>query len=212
MELKLHFLEYPGSMLSDRDIKLAISSGYLQIKSPIELCIQPASLDVHLARTISFISRRRLRNSAIDLKKPVEDFMDYEEIDPVEGLTLHPREFILGVTREWFGFTSQICGDLDGKSSLGRLGLVVHSTAGFFDPGFEGHGTLEITNLTERPLIIYPNIPVGQMRFSVLTSPSEKVYGDQSLGSKQYKNPYSQDPRPKPSEYYKNFFKDRKND
>lgn len=205
MESTLHFLKYPGSMLSDRDIRLAIDSGYIQVESPTELCIQPASLDVHLASTIAFISRGRLKNSAIDLKKPVEDFMEYAEIDPIEGLALHPREFILGVTRECFSFPAQISGNLDGKSSLGRLGLVVHSTAGFFDPGFCGHGTLEITNLTERPLIIYPDMPIGQMRFSVLTSPSERVYGDKSLGSKQYKNPYSLDPKPKSSEYWKNF-------
>ncbi len=205
MESKLHFLKYPGSMLSDRDIRLAIDSGYIQIESPTELCIQPASVDVHLASTIAFISRGRLKNSAIDLKKPVEDFMEYAEIDPIEGLALHPREFILGVTRESFSFPDQLAGNLDGKSSLGRLGLIVHSTAGFFDPGFCGHGTLEITNLTERPLIIYPDMPIGQMRFSVLSSPSERVYGDKSLGSKQYKNPYSLNPGPKSSEYYKNF-------
>ncbi len=202
---ELHFLKYPGAVLSRPDIKLAIDSGLIEIKAPCALDIQPASLELHLARTLAFISRGRVREAAIDLKKPVEDFYDYEVIDPVRGHAIHPREFFLGVTREWIGFPAQLIGNLDGKSSLGRLGFVVHATAGFFDPGFRGHGTLEITNLTERPIIVYPNMPVGQMRFSILSSPADVLYGDPSLGSKRYSNEYSEDPRPIPSEYWKNF-------
>jgi dCTP deaminase len=205
MKEELDFLNSHGSVLSRLDIKRAIDSEYLGIKAPCPLDIQPASLELHLARTVAFISRSRVRDSAIDLKMPVEDMMDYEIIDPVKGLTIHPREFWLGVTREWFHFPAQLIGNLDGKSSLGRLGFVVHATAGFFDPGFTGHGTLEITNLTERPITVYPNIPVGQMRFTVLSSPTDVLYGDAQMGSKQYNNPYTEDPRPKASEYYKNF-------
>ena len=202
---KLPFLKYQGAILSDADIQLAVDSGLLEIK-PFDISsLQPASLDVHLAKTVAFIDRGKLHDAAIDLKKPVDEYMKYEEIDLLEGLIVHPREFLLGVTMEWFKFPTQIIGNLDGKSSLGRLGFVVHSTAGFFDPGFAGHATLEITNLTERPLKIYPNIPVGQMRFSVMTSPAKKVYG-KLLGSK-YFNPFSKNPKPIPSQYWKNFKK-----
>lgn len=198
-------LNFSGAVLSDRDMKAAIAEGLLRIDSPTELRIQPASLDVHLARGIAFFSRSRIRDAKIDLRRPVEDFMSYEDMDPNTGYNLHPREFILGVTRECFGMPPELCGSLDGKSSLARLGLLIHATGGFVDPGFKGHITLEMTNITERPITIYPYMPVGQMRFSVLSSPAEVVYGSPSLNSKQYRNPFSDDPKPKPSEYYKNF-------
>lgn len=204
-ETELEFLKLSGAMLSDRDIRRAVEANYLQIKSPCELAIQPSSLDVHLGKTIAVFSRRRVRNGAIDLKKPVDSFIDFEEIDEEKGSILHPREFVLGVTREWFGMPAQLSANVDGKSSLGRLGLVIHATAGFVDPGFGGHITLEITNLTEQPIIIYPNIPVGQMRFNVLTSPAEHCYGEKILGSKKYVNGYTEDPKPILSQYWKNF-------
>lgn len=194
----------PGS-LSSRDIRRCIEVGYLGVKSPAELDIQAASIDVSVARTIAQFSRNKFDEGCIDLKKPVDNLMEFIVMDPVKGFMLHPREFILGVTREWFDIPSRLEGKLDGKSSLGRLGVVVHVTAGYFDPGFAGHGTLEITNLTERPVRIYPNIPIGQMRFSTLTSEPENVYGDKALGSKSYKNPYTEDPKPIPSEYWKNW-------
>lgn len=203
----LSFLQYPGAVLSDRDIKAAIKAGYIEVKSFHPLDIQPASLDVHLASTIATFSRRRAKAAAIDVKQPVDEFMEYEEINPKRGTILHPREFILGVTLEWFHLPDQIILNVDGKSSLGRLGLVIHATAGFVDPGFKGHITLEITNLTEQPLIIYPNMPVGQVRFSVLTSPAEHEYGSAVLGSKKYLNEYSKSPKPIASQYWKNFKK-----
>lgn len=200
---KLHFLKYPGAILSDQDILLAVENGLLEVKPFDSKSLQPASLDCHLAKTVAFIDRGKLQDGVIDLKKPVDELMKYEEIDLLKGLIIYPREFLLGASVEWFKFPAQIIGNLDGKSSLGRLGFVVHSTAGFFDPGFAGHATLEITNLTERPLKIYPHIPIGQMRFSVLTSKAKKVYG-KALGSK-YFNPFSKNPRPVPSQFWKNF-------
>lgn len=202
---KLPFLTNSGAILSDQDIKLGVENGLLEIE-PFDInSLQPASLDVHLAKTVAFIDRGKLRDGVIDLKKSVDKLMKYEEIDPLEGLIIHPREFLLGVTVEWFKFPAQIIGNLDGKSSLGRLGFVVHSTAGFFDPGFKGHATLEITNLTERPLKIYAGIPVGQMRFSVMTSPAKNLYS-KAIGSK-YSNSFSKNPKPIPSQYWKNFTK-----
>jgi dCTP deaminase len=198
--------QYQGAVLSDRDIKAAIKNGLMEIKSPYKkLSIQPASLDVHMAKTIMVFSRRRAKNAAIDTKAPVDEFVDYEVLDPKKGTILHPHEFILGVTEEWFGLSNRVIANVDGKSSLGRLGLVIHATAGFIDPGFSGHITLEITNLTDLPMIIYPGMPVGQVRFTILTSPSEHSYGDEALGSKKYPNPFSKNPKPIASQYWKNF-------
>lgn len=202
---QLNFLKSGGTVLSDHDIKLAIKTGYLRLKSPAKLNVQPASIDVHLSPNIIVFARRRIAGGAIDLKKPVEDYLDYEVIDPKRGTVIHPHEFILGVTREWIELPSQLIANVDGKSSLGRLGLVVHATAGFVDPGFAGHVTLEITNLMEQPLILYPNMPIGQIRFTVLTSPADHNYGESSLGSKKYKSNYSDDPKPIASQYWRNF-------
>ncbi len=196
-----------GAILSDHDIKRAIKEGLIDVKAPQKLAIQPASIDVHLAPTIMVFARRRAGDAVIDVKKPVDEFVEYEVINSRKGTVLHPREFILGVTTEWFHLSEHVIANVDGKSSLGRLGLVIHATAGFIDPGFSGHVTLEITNLTEQPLIIYPNMPVGQVRFSLLTSPSDLLYGDPRLNSKKYPNQYSEDPRPIASQYWKNFKK-----
>lgn len=205
MKKTLSFLQSGGTVLSDGDIKQAILSGYIKFKSPYQLKTQPASIDLHLAKTITVFSRRRVKNGAIDLKKPVDEYMEYEILDPEKGAVIHPHEFILGVTEEWVTLPNQILANVDGKSSLGRLGLVIHATAGFIDPGFSGHITLEITNLTEQPLIIYPGMPVGQIRFTVMTSPAELSYGDVKLGSKAYPNKYSKNPKPIASQYWKNF-------
>ena len=201
----LPFLQSGGTTLSDRDIKLAIKSGYIKWKSPHSLITQPASIDLHLAKTIMVFARRRVKNAAIDLKNPVDEFMEYEEIDLKNGTAIHPHEFILGVTEEWIKLPDQILANVEGKSSLGRVGLVIHATAGFIDEGFAGHVTLEITNLTEQPLIIYAGMPIGQIRFTVMTSPADVSYGDPKLGSKKYFNNYSKNPRPIPSQYWKNF-------
>lgn len=195
-----------GSVLSDQDIKKALKEGNLKIEAPHKLSIQPASMDIHLAKTILTFARRRFQGAVIDVKKPIDDYVDYEVLDPKNGTVIHPHEFILGVTTEYFELAPNLIANVDGKSSLGRLGLVIHATAGFIDPGYKGHVTLEITNLTEQPLIIYPNMPVGQIRFTYMASPAQVSYGDPSLGSK-YVNNYSTDPKPIASQYWKNFVK-----
>ncbi|MDO8429340.1 MAG: dCTP deaminase [Candidatus Daviesbacteria bacterium] len=194
-------------ILSDVDIKNALKSGVLEVQPLNGLNIQPSSIDIHLAKTILVFARRRVGEAAIDLKKPVDEFMDYEVIDPKKGGVLHPKEFILGVTEEWVKLPNWLCMNVDGKSSLGRLGLVIHATAGFVDPGFEGHITLEITNFTDLPLIIYPGMAIGQFRFSALMSPAEHIYGEAILGSKKYKNSFSKEPKPIASQYWKNLVK-----
>lgn len=194
-------------VLSDRDIKKAIKEKKLEIKSPYDLKFQPSSLDVHLSKNILTFLRRRVENAVIDVKKPVEDYMEYEVIDEDKGTVIHPHEFILGVTTEWFALSGNLLANVEGKSSLGRLGLVIHATAGFIDPGFSGHITLEITNLTDMPMVLYANMPIGQIRFSQLSSPAEHLYGERILGSKEYKNTYSRNPRPIASQYWKNLQK-----
>lgn len=203
--MDLDFLKSGGTVLSDRDIKKALKIGYLKIKSPGKLNIQPASVDVYIARTILVFDRRRIDNAVIDVKKPIDGYVHLEILDSKKGTVIHPHEFILGVTREWVELPGQLIANVDGKSSLGRLGLVIHATAGFIDPGFSGHVTLEITNLTSQPIVIYPNMPIGQIRFTVLTSPAEHKYGDSKIGSKKYPNAYSEDPKPIASQYWKNF-------
>lgn len=200
----LSFLEQGGSVLSDKDIKRALKGGHLDIKPSRALNIQPSSIDLHLARTVLVFARRRNKEAVIDLKKPVDQYVEYEVLDSKKGGILHPHEFILGVTTEWFRLPAQLLANVEGKSSLGRLGLVIHATAGFIDPGFSGHVTLEITNLTDQPLLIYPQMSIGQIRFSVLTSAAENCYGSAALKSK-YVNDFSKDPRPMPSQYWKNF-------
>lgn len=191
-------------VLSDKDIKKAISEKVLQVKSPFEIPFQPSSIDLHLSKNIMTFARRRAKDFVIDTKKPVDSYVELEVIDKQKGTVIHPREFFLGVTTEWFLLSNNILANVEGKSSLGRLGLVIHATAGFIDPGFEGHITLEITNLTDLPIILYPDMPIAQIRFSLLSSPSIHMYGEKKLGSKGYKNPYSRNPKPIASQYWKN--------
>lgn len=189
-------------VLSDRDIQAALAENALEIRSPRDLRYQPASLDVHVARTIVVFNG--VNNRPIDLRMPTDDFSRYQTIDD-SGLVMQPREFLLGVTVEWFSLSGTLLANIEGKSSLGRLGLIVHVTAGFIDPGFSGHVTLEMVNLNAHPIIIYPGMPVGQIRFSRLQSAPTHMYGEVALGSKGYKNHYSDDPKPIYSQYWKNF-------
>ena len=191
-------------VLSDKDIKKALKEKVLTVKSPGELLFQPSSIDLHLSKNIMTFARRRAKEFVIDTKKPVDSYVELEEMDRVRGTVIHPREFFLGVTTEWFSLSNQVLANVEGKSSLGRLGLVIHATAGFIDPGFEGHITLEITNLTELPIVLYPDMPIAQIRFSMLSSPAEHMYGEKKLGSKAYKNSYSKNPKPIASQYWKN--------
>src|SRR3989344_1661268 len=171
-------------VLSDYDINKALKSGKLFFKSPFVLKIQPSSVDVHLSKNILTFVRRRVKNVVIDTKKPIDAYVAYEVIDDIKGTVIYPHEFFLGVTREWFKLSNELLANVEGKSSLGRLGLVIHATAGFIDPGFAGHITLEITNLTDLPIVLYPDMPIAQIRFTMLSSPAEHVYGEKILGSK----------------------------
>lgn len=136
----------------------------------------------------------------VDLRKPAEDLTELVVLKPNEPFILHPHEFVLGITLERVRLPDNVVGRLEGKSSLGRLGLLIHSTAGFVDPGWNGRLTLELANILNLPITLYPGMPVAQISFMDLTTPVERPYGSPSLLSK-----YQGDTDPMPSKYHLNF-------
>ncbi|HLF77388.1 MAG TPA: dCTP deaminase [Dehalococcoidia bacterium] len=184
------------SVLSDRSIREAIESGRLVIDPWDERYLQPASVDLRLGR--EFRVFRNYRLPYIDPKQEMPNLTDLEVIEGDNPFILHPGEFALAVTVERVEIPDDLVGRLDGKSSLGRLGLIVHSTAGFVDPGFKGRLTLELTNIINLPVALYYNMPVSQISFVELSTPSENPYG--SSGSK-----YQGQSGPEASRYYLNF-------
>jgi dCTP deaminase len=136
----------------------------------------------------------------IDVKQPMEGLTELVEVKEEEAFILHPGEFVLGSTREYVKLPNDLVARLEGKSSLGRLGLLIHSTAGYVDPGFEGHLTLELSNVANLPITIYPNMKIGQISFFKLTSEAENPYGSSAVGSK-----YQGQRGPTPSKYNENF-------
>ncbi len=185
-------------VLSDRDIRTAIEEGDISV-DPFDLSLlQPASIDLRLGK--EFLIFKWAEHICIDVKKPAEDLMERVEIDDDSPFILHPNEFALGVTYERVGVSDSVVGRLEGKSSLGRLGIIIHATAGYLDPGNKLHMTLELHNLGRLPVKLYYRMPIAQMSFSRLTSPAESPYTPDRKGSKYYG-----DTGPKPSLYYKNF-------
>jgi dCTP deaminase len=168
-------------ILSDRSIRDAIESGRLGIVPFDPALIQPSSIDVRLDN--KFLVFRNTKRAFIDVKQPADDLMEMIEVGPEEPMFLHPKEFVLGNTVERVRIPNDLVGRLEGRSSLGRLGVVIHSTAGFIDPAFEGHVTLEISNLANLPIALYPGMRIGQISFSQMTTPAERPYGP-ARGSK----------------------------
>ena len=140
------------------------------------------------------------RNAYIDLAKPLDDITELVEVAETEAFILHPGEFVLGSTLERIRLPDDLVARLEGKSSLGRLGLLIHSTAGFIDPGWDGHVTLELSNVANLPITLYVGMKIGQLSFVQLTEPAENPYGAALLGSK-----YQGQKGPTPSRYWKNF-------
>ena len=169
-------------ILSDRSIKESIESGRIVITPYAEALVQPASVDVRLDGR--FLVFRNYKYSCIDPKDPQQDLTEMIEVAEDEPFIVHPGEFILGSTMERIGLGSDIAAQLGGKSSLGRLGLIVHATAGFIDPGFEGSVTLELSNVANLPIRLYPGMKVGQISFFSLSTPADRPYGHPALGSK----------------------------
>jgi dCTP deaminase len=185
-------------ILSDRDIRSAIASGAIGIEPFDERDVQPSSVDLHVDRF--FRTFHNARHPFIDVKIAMDDLTEVIEVKEEEAFILHPGEFVLGSTMEYVKLPNDLVARLEGKSSLGRLGLLIHSTAGYVDPGFEGHLTLELSNVANLPITIYPNMKIGQISFFQLTSPAENPYGSSALGSK-----YQGQRGPTPSRYYANF-------
>ncbi len=191
-------------VLSDRTIREEISGGRIIVEPLSEDCIQPASVDVHLDRKLLVFKTRRTP-FYIDVKQNSEDLTDMVEIEGDSPFYLHPGEFVLASTLEDITLPDDIVGRLEGKSSLGRLGLLIHSTAGYVDPGWSGHLTLELTNVARLPITLYYNMKIGQISFLRLTSPADRLYGDKGLGSK-----YQGQVDPTASRFYRDFQGERR--
>ena len=185
-------------ILSDRDIRAAIRAGRIGIDPFDEADVQPSSVDLHVDRFVRVF--HNARHPYIDVKKPMEDLTEMVEVKEEEAFILHPGEFVLGSTLEYVRLPVDLVARLEGKSSLGRLGLLIHSTAGYVDPGFEGHLTLELSNVANLPITIYPAMKIGQISFFQLTSEAENPYGSRNVGSK-----YQGQRGPTASRYYENF-------
>ena len=185
-------------ILSDKSIREALAAGRIVIDPLDEAAIQPSSVDLHVDRYFRVFRSHTER--VIDVKKDQESLTELVEINPEEPLILHPGEFVLGSTLERVVLGDDLVGRLEGKSGLGRLGLLIHSTAGFVDPGFAGHLTLELSNVASLPITVYPGMKIGQISFLRMTSPAERPYGSSALGSK-YQNQHG----PTPSRYFENF-------
>ena len=169
-------------LLSDRDIKAQIESGRIGLE-PLEMgLLQPSSMDVRLDKFFRLFDNHKY--PFIDPKEQQDELTRLVEVDPSEPFILHPGEFVLGSTFEFVKLPDDIAARLEGKSSLGRLGLLTHSTAGFVDPGFQGHVTLELSNTATLPIKLWPGMKIGQLCFFQLSSASENPYGSQKYGSR----------------------------
>jgi dCTP deaminase len=169
-------------LLSDRDIKTQLASGRIGLAPSDDAMVQPSSVDVRLDRYF-----RLFDNHKYPFIDPAEDQPELTrliETKPDEPFILHPGEFVLGATYEQVTLPDDVAARLEGKSSLGRLGLLTHSTAGFIDPGFSGHVTLELSNVATLPIKLWPGMKIGQLCFFQLSSPTEKPYGSAEYSSR----------------------------
>ena len=169
-------------VLSDRDIQAAVNAGHLIIEPFAEDALQPASVDIRLGA--EFRVFRNHRDSYIDVREPVANLTELETVEPDQAFVLHPSEFVLGTTLERVQLPDDLVARVEGKSSLGRLGLLVHATAGYVDPGWDGHLTMELSNVANLPIRLYSGMKIGQLSFLRLTSPAERPYGSPELRSK----------------------------
>jgi dCTP deaminase len=188
----------PPMILSDRDLRAEIEAGRLVVEPFDPSALQPSSIDLRVGH--QFRVFHNARYPYIDVRKPLEDLTELVEASQDEPFILHPGEFVLGSTLEIVTLPPDLVARLEGKSSLGRLGLLIHSTAGFVDCGFSGQLTLELSNVANLPITIYPEMRIGQLCVFRLSSPAEKPYGSRDIGSK-----YHGQIGPTPSRYFENF-------
>jgi dCTP deaminase len=171
----------PSSVLSDATIRELIESGRIVIDPWDPSMVQPASVDIRLGNSFRVFHNHRIQS--IDLADPPRDLTEHVEVEEGGQFVIHPGEFVLGRTHELVELPDDIVSRIEGKSSIGRLGLVVHATAGFVDPGFRGTLTLEIANFNSVPIVLRPGLPICQLSFMALDRAAERPYGHPELGS-----------------------------
>ena len=169
-------------VLSDGDIRAEIEAGRIVLDPYVPEAVQPSSVDLHLDNRFRVF--RNSRYPYIDVREEQPELTELVEIRDDEPFILHPGEFVLGSTLERVELPNDLVARLEGKSSLGRLGLLIHSTAGYVDPGWEGNLTLELSNVANLPITLYDGMKIGQISFQRLSSPVEIAYGDSRLGSR----------------------------
>lgn len=185
-------------VLRDKSIREQIEAGRLQVEPFDPAMIQPSSIDVRVDRRFRVFHNARY--PYIDVRREMEGLTELVEVEGDEPFILHPGEFVLGQTLERVTIPDDLVARLEGKSSLGRLGLLIHSTAGFVDAGFSGNLTLELSNVANLPITIYHGMPIGQLSFMRMDGPVETPYGERAVGSK-----YQGQVEPTPSRFHLNF-------
>jgi dCTP deaminase len=173
--------QQPASVLSDGTIRRLVAEERIRIEPWDPLMVQPASVDLKLGSSFRVFHNHRIQT--IDLADPPTGLTEHVEVDADEPFVIHPNEFVLGRTEEHVVLPDDVVARIEGKSSLGRLGLIVHATAGFVDPGFSGTLTLEITNFNSVPIVLRPGLPIAQLSFMTLDRAAERPYGHPDLGS-----------------------------
>jgi dCTP deaminase len=169
-------------LLSDRDIRAELDAGRVLLDPYEPAMIQPSSIDVRLDKFFRLFDNHKY--PVIDPSQEQPELTRLVEVGPEEPFVLHPGEFVLGSTFETVTLPDDVAARLEGKSSLGRLGLLTHSTAGFIDPGFGGHVTLELSNVATLPILLWPGMKIGQLCFFRLSSPTDHPYGSAAYGSR----------------------------
>ena len=185
-------------ILSDRDILQEIDARRIAIEPLERECVQPSSVDLHLGNRLLLF--RNSHRPFIDVKQPIDELMEAQEVPYGDSFAVHPLEVLLASTYESVTLPDDLVARLEGKSSLARLGLQVHATAGFVDPGWHGHLTLELSNVTKFPILIYPGMKIVQISFMRMSSPVLVPYGSPRLHSK-----YQGESGPMPSRFYQEF-------
>ena len=192
-------------ILSDRTLREQIDAGRIVIDPFDDSLVQPSSIDVRISNLFRVF--RNHTAGVIDVKQDLRDLTELVEIPDDGVFMLHPGEFVLGSTLERIAVPDDLVARIEGKSSLGRLGLLIHSTAGFVDAGFDGHVTLELANVASLPITLYPGMKIGQVSFMRMTTPADRPYGRGASGSK-----YQGQRGPTPSRYFENFARDEPED
>ena len=189
----------PGVILSDRSIREEVAAGRIVIEPFDDDCVQPSSVDLHIDRHFRVFRNHTMGH--IDVKENLEELTELIEVtDDEDPFILHPGEFVLGSTLERVAVPDDLVARLEGKSSLGRLGLLIHSTAGFVDAGWDGQLTLELSNVANLPITLYAGMKIGQLSFIRMTTAADNPYGSAAVGSK-----YQHQVGPRPSRYWENF-------